>query len=516
MFGLRARLGISEYDETKEYKPKPAPAKAELTEPEPPKEIKRKITHEYKDIDGNIVYFRDRLEYSDGSKNVPYRGKAADQPTVFYGLETLADPQNINYIFLTEGAKCADAVRAALADTNGALDTAVLGFDKAGEWQHIGQAAQDIILSKNIIIFADNDTPGKKNTSELSACLKSAKSLQVVDFADKPQAYDIADWIQSGGTVGDALVKYAKPVDLSALPERADEKPEPEPAEQDFSQYQISHLIREIKPIVETSVMGVKIQYQAIFGILGATSAGKTDVALQLLDEHAKQGISLYLYFEGLPNEIAHRAQKKGISGQNFYAIPALTDFKFLEKFILKFKDKKILIATDYYQALAWRLYLDAPNKNAMIREFMTQIFVEQNRIRQTYENVCFCNVYALNNAGINDAHQQSSHQQSSVDPARLLGAAKEDGNVQYQADYAYCLLFSDDGGKWTLGRHDGAGKIKKYTKLATAKGARIGIETGNPVYIWEKGRYRQEQDMPEIKNNQEKENYYDDEIETY
>ena len=179
-------------------------------------------TFYYRDMDGKPLYKRIRMEHVDGSgkDGVPYfhpngkPGKPSGQPNIFYGLETLQDPCDINYIMLAEGAKCAESIREALANTDMATNTAALGFDNSVEWEHIDAQAQEIILSKKIIIFQDNDSTGANNSSGLISYLK--KPVMVVDFEGKPKKYDIADWIEEGGTVSEAMRRYGKAINLAS------------------------------------------------------------------------------------------------------------------------------------------------------------------------------------------------------------------------------------------------------------------------------------------------------------
>ena len=195
-----------------------APAPAEPAQ-KPEKKVIPGVIYEYRNFDGKPLYRRQRLEFVDGSgkAGVIYKDKPAGQSPVFYGLETLADPDSLKFIMFAEGAKCAEAARKALADTPAAADTAVLGFDKASEFEKIGKAAQDIILSKDIIIFQDNDQTGKNNTAGLLSYFK--KTCVVVDFANKQKGYDIVDWLEDGGTVAAAMQKYGKTVEPAAKPE---------------------------------------------------------------------------------------------------------------------------------------------------------------------------------------------------------------------------------------------------------------------------------------------------------
>ena len=214
-----------------------------------PKTIIKKTVFEHKDIDGKVLYKKERIDFIDGSgksgKNIFYKEKDKDQPVVFYGLETLQDAADISQIMLVEGEKCVDALRIAIADSEFAINTAVLGLVKASEWEYIGKEAQDIILSKKIIIFQDNDAPGKKNTDELLKYF--TKPVTVVDFHDKAKAYDIADWLEEGGTLGEAMKKYSKTVDT--LP-----APEPEPR---FKKIDILAVVNGPKIVIDFVLPGL-------------------------------------------------------------------------------------------------------------------------------------------------------------------------------------------------------------------------------------------------------------------
>ena len=177
--------------------------------------IIKQIIFEYRNLYGKVLYKKERIDYiRDGKpgKRIFYKNKAKDQPVIFYGLETLANPDNINFIMFAEGEKCVESLRTALLNTKAAQNTAIIGLVKASEWESIGKTAQDIILGKTIIIFQDNDQPGQFNTAELLKFL--GKSAQVVDFADKEKGYDIADWLEDGGTIESAMRKYAKEIDF--------------------------------------------------------------------------------------------------------------------------------------------------------------------------------------------------------------------------------------------------------------------------------------------------------------
>ena len=133
----------------------------------------------------------------------------------------------------------------------------------------------------------------------------------------------------------------------------------------------------------------------------------------------------------------------------------------------------------------------------------MTQIFVEQNKLRIKHENICLLNIYSINNDAIRETRQQRT-----VNPFSVLSGAKEDGNVAYQVDYAYAALFSDDMVNWKLSRYDEDGNLRRYIKLASAKPARVGLESGNPIYEWENGRFKLIDNNISYNNNDNYNNY--------
>ena len=74
-----------------------------------------------------------------------------------------------------------------------------------------------------------------------------------------------------------------------------------------------------------------------------------------------------------------------------------------------------------------------------------------------------------------------------------MLTAVKEDGNIMYDCDYVYGLLFFDDNDeKLHLSRYDINAKSRKYTRLAPIKPSRIGFEIEPKTYVFdqESGRY--------------------------
>lgn len=177
--------------------------------------------YEYYDINGKLAYERYRFERNkeDGSKEkilIPCSpdGYASlkGQKQIPYRLDQFLYV-NSNEIWLCEGEKCTDAVVANMPDSANLI---VLGFAKPSDFEGFEHLFKD----KEIVIFQDNDSTGKKNTKDLVELFKThAKSIKVVKFSEFSQGYDIADYLENHSwnelierTVENAEVVYQSPV----------------------------------------------------------------------------------------------------------------------------------------------------------------------------------------------------------------------------------------------------------------------------------------------------------------
>ena len=252
-----------------------------------------------------------------------------------------------------------------------------------------------------------------------------------------------------------------------------------------------SELIQKIKPVNEKNIFGVKVQYGAIFTIAGATSAGKTEFALEIADIHAIQEdcISIYCIFEGGINEFGLRLKKKNINNENLYALhnPDIAD---ITAAIEKLRNKKILVIIDYLQMFARRMQANDTRPSEHLKKYTSYIYSKLDEIRSD-QDVCFCFLSALSNQGIGELRQLKS-----FDDITFLKAMKEDGNIQYDSDYIYAMLFADESekneNKWSLGRKKLGENMRKYILLHPAKMSRIGEDTQDVLYVYDNnnGRY--------------------------
>lgn len=248
------------------------------------------------------------------------------------------------------------------------------------------------------------------------------------------------------------------------------------------------HNLEEIKPD-EKDIFGVKIQYSSIFLLTAATSTGKTEFLAEISDVHAKKDncISLFYQYEGTAKDMIIRFEsKKHISNENLY-IRISPSFAEIKRDVAQFKNKKIFIVIDYLQMFARRLQAQDAHASERLAFYTNKIYQFFNDLRNKNKNICICLLSSFSNQGIRENNGNNDK-----DPLTMLTAVKEDGNIVYDCDYGYGLLFFDDKEKLFLSRYDINAKSRKYTRLAPIKPSRIGFEIEPKTYTYdsETGRY--------------------------
>ena len=131
-----------------------------------------------------------------------------------------SDVYKARRLYIVEGEKCAESLKNALKTPD--LDGAVLTMGSCDLATHWGDSDSwaAYLKKKNpkaeIIVFSDNDKPGRKAASETAEAFYNAgfKNVSIVDLAThKPSEkfpggddkYDIADWIDEGRDVASLL-----------------------------------------------------------------------------------------------------------------------------------------------------------------------------------------------------------------------------------------------------------------------------------------------------------------------
>ena len=149
-------------------------------------------TYDYTDAEGNLLYqVVRRSDKSFLQRRPDGRGgwiwNIQDTPRVLYNLPRVASAPVEDWVFVVEGEKDVDNLRAMniVATTNSG---------GAGKWH---QVADDSVLhGRRIAIIPDNDTPGREHAHQVATALHGrAKVVRVVELPDLPEKGDVSDWL---------------------------------------------------------------------------------------------------------------------------------------------------------------------------------------------------------------------------------------------------------------------------------------------------------------------------------
>ena len=140
-------------------------------------------------------------------------------PRSLYGLDRLANlPGRV--VILVEGEKAADAAQAMLPDHPCVTWTAGTGNVPANDWSPLA--------GRSVIIWPDNDEPGKKAAEQLREILAPiASKVQTLEVSDLPEGSDAAD------VTPDDPVAWIK--DRLQAPPPANDEPPPPASEYEYS-----------------------------------------------------------------------------------------------------------------------------------------------------------------------------------------------------------------------------------------------------------------------------------------
>lgn len=177
-----------------------------------------KTYYGYIDLNNNLAYIKARYD-TPKIKSPEIRQKTfliefrtQDKRLFFYGL------QGLNYIkegnrkhyeiWFAEGEKCVDAIDKALEpESEDDYPCIVLGYNNPErEWEYLPENYKALFKDRTIKIFVDNDEIGKKKALQLVEILKKyAQKISLIQFTDKSSGYDIADFLEEGNPISDAL-----------------------------------------------------------------------------------------------------------------------------------------------------------------------------------------------------------------------------------------------------------------------------------------------------------------------
>jgi len=170
--------------------------------------------YEIRDRHGALVAIHKRRDLLDGTKDVSWlqpdgraglNGTPADTLPL-YGAHLLAEWPELTPVVLTEGEKAADALTDAGIPAVGTVCGAAVTPNSA---------ALDDLTGRPVILWPDNDDPGRRHMAAIAERLVEVAAVGIVDWADAPPKGDAADFLADGRTADDVreLLARAKPAD---------------------------------------------------------------------------------------------------------------------------------------------------------------------------------------------------------------------------------------------------------------------------------------------------------------
>jgi len=169
-----------------------------------------KTFYHYIDFYGNLAYIKIRYEKpkQENIKSKTFIIEPVGAKLRFYNeykLSEIKDDKSAE-IWFAEGEKCCDAVEEAIEDEE--YNAVVIGFiNFKNEFDILPAEAKELFKNRRIKIFQDNDEVGKKKVEEAVEVLKKyVIQIDIIPFKTKPEHYDIADFLEEGNSISDALM----------------------------------------------------------------------------------------------------------------------------------------------------------------------------------------------------------------------------------------------------------------------------------------------------------------------
>lgn len=256
-------------------------------------------------------------------------------------------------------------------------------------------------------------------------------------------------------------------------------------------------LIAKDVDLHEVFAHGVRVQQRTIWGIVGATGTGKTEFALDFSLSYALQdpdNAVLFCEYEGTEDDLALRLKRKARGNAEWRTgsiYPIMKpDFTKIMDFVRRNENRNILIVIDYLQRFARKIQAEDERPGENLRLYVNTIYEFFDRLRSEHPSVSVCLLMSMSKTGINEVSRQRT-----AEKMDLLNSIKESGDVQYDLDYAYALLFADepDGERLYLSRFTPSGKSRKYMYLYPIKDSRTGSPPETSVYCFSPERFSYE-----------------------
>lgn len=242
---------------------------------------------------------------------------------------------------------------------------------------------------------------------------------------------------------------------------------------------------------------GVRVQQRAIWGIVGATGTGKTEFALDFSLSYTLESPDnavLFCEYEGTEDDLALRLKRKAEKERRWKTSSIYTlmkpDFTKIMDFVKRHRNRKILIVVDYLQRFARRIQAEDERPGDNLRLYVNSIYEFFDTLRNEHPYISVCMLMSMSKTGINEVSRQKN-----AEKIDLLNSIKESGDVQYDLDYAYAMLFSEEieGERLFLSRFTPSGKSRKYMYLYPIKDSRTGSPLETTVYYFSPERFSYE-----------------------
>lgn len=172
------------------------------TEPEPRglltnSNSRKAATYDYEDENSQLLYqvcrtppkrFFQRRPNGNGG----WIDSLGDVRRVLYRLPELVSAEESKTVFICEGEKDCDALR----------NLGLLATTNAGGAKKWKDEFSETLRGRDVVILPDNDDIGKQHAEQVANSLKNiAANVRILELSGLPQAGDVTDWLNAGGSV---------------------------------------------------------------------------------------------------------------------------------------------------------------------------------------------------------------------------------------------------------------------------------------------------------------------------
>jgi hypothetical protein len=228
-------------------------------------------TYQYVAPDGTILFEKQRHEPKCFTQRTPngsggWRYSLEGVRKVLYRLPEVMAAQ---VIFVAEGEKDVDALRALTLDVQGYTIAATCNFDGAGKWK---DEYSPFFAGKRVVIFEDNDDPGRLHAQMVAkSALAYAEAVKIISLPGLAEKGDVSDFLKDH-TAEELMKAVGEAPRYRSVEVKSDEAPFFVAA---------SRILPKDAPAVDWLMPGA-IHRGAKGLIVAAPKAGKSMIALDL------------------------------------------------------------------------------------------------------------------------------------------------------------------------------------------------------------------------------------------